>query len=225
MDWRDWLRDYDDPSSALSRRLLIVQAEIRAALDRLPSRPWQVISLCAGDGRDLLGVLADHPRRVDVRGRLVERDEQIAEAGRRAYAAAGLAAVEVRTGDAADPTHYRGLAADLLLVCGVMGNLTQDGVLQLIERLPALCAPGCGLVWTRHRRPPDLTPGIRAALGQAGFAEIAFRPVEDSWGSVGSARWEDTRSVRPLGGAPLFEFVADETQAWKEAPSGSGPPL
>jgi hypothetical protein len=33
-----------------------------------------VISLCAGQGRDLLGVLADHPRREDVRARLVELD-------------------------------------------------------------------------------------------------------------------------------------------------------
>jgi integrase len=41
-----------------------------------------VISLCAGDGRDLLEALSTHPRRADVHGLLVELDPDIAESAR-----------------------------------------------------------------------------------------------------------------------------------------------
>jgi hypothetical protein len=58
---------------------MIVQRNIRAALDCLADKPWQVISLCAGNGRDLLGVLSAHPCRADARGLLAELDADIAQ--------------------------------------------------------------------------------------------------------------------------------------------------
>jgi hypothetical protein len=192
----------------------VVRAEIEAALDRLPSATWKVVSLCAGDGRDLLGVLEGHPRHLDVRGLLIELDPVLSQTGRDAYRAAGIDGVEVRTGDAGDASHYRGWRADLLLVCGVLGNLTEDGVFTLIDRLPSLCAPGATLVWTRHRRPPDLTPRIRSALADIGFEEVAFHSLETSWGCVGSTRWTGSDAGVTTGGR-LFEFVPDVAQDWQ----------
>src|SRR5690242_14199661 len=72
MDWRVWHDQYDLPDSWMARRLKAVQTQIRAALDAGESGPLRVISLCAGQGRDLLEVLAEHPRRDDVQARLVE---------------------------------------------------------------------------------------------------------------------------------------------------------
>ena len=72
MDWRAWHAKYDVPGSELSRRLAAVQEQVRAALDRAPAGPVPVVSLCAGQGRDLLEVIEDHPRGADVRARLVE---------------------------------------------------------------------------------------------------------------------------------------------------------
>jgi hypothetical protein len=43
-----------------------------------------MIRLCAGQGRDVVGALVDHPRRVDVVARLVELDPRnVAHAQRR----------------------------------------------------------------------------------------------------------------------------------------------
>jgi hypothetical protein len=75
-DWVEWHRDYDDPGSPLSRRLELVQGHLCAELDHAPGGDIRVISLCAGQGRDVIGVLAGHPRRGDVRARLVELDER-----------------------------------------------------------------------------------------------------------------------------------------------------
>jgi hypothetical protein len=218
MDWHEWHRDYDDPTSTLSRRLAMVQQQIATALNRLPSRPWQVLSLCAGDGRDLLGVLDGHPRSSDVSGVMIELDPDLAAVGRAAYASAGLAAIEFRTGDAGDAAQYVGRKADLLLVCGVFGNLSDEGVPALAARLAGLCEPGATVIWTRHRQPPDLTLAIRVTLTSIGFTELTVNPVPESWGTVGAARYDgppvefDTSRV-------LFEFRPDRTQTWKQAPA------
>ena len=55
--WVRWHEAYQDPGSAQFRRLVLVQSEIRQALDAAPPGPIRVLSLCAGNGRDLLEVL------------------------------------------------------------------------------------------------------------------------------------------------------------------------
>ena len=61
-DWVEWHRDYDDPSSLLSRRGELVQRRLRAELERAPAGGMHMISLCAGQGRDVIGVLTGHPQ-------------------------------------------------------------------------------------------------------------------------------------------------------------------
>ncbi|WP_214406087.1 hypothetical protein, partial [Pseudonocardia lacus] len=68
--WTTWHANYDDRDSPLSQRLVEVRRQIGAALDRAAPGPVGLLSLCAGDGRDVLPVLAEHPRGGDVRGRL-----------------------------------------------------------------------------------------------------------------------------------------------------------
>lgn len=216
VDWQLWHTGYDDPNSPLSQRLEVVRSELRRCLDRLPEGHCQVVSLCAGDGRDLLGALCDHPRRGDVRGLLVELDPGLAERARRSYVSAGLEHIEIRVADAGDPANYTGLKADLLIVCGVLGNITDEGVLDLVRRLPGLSAPSSTLVWTRHSRPPDLTPAIRTLLGEIGYSEIAFHVLEGSWGAVGSARYDGPVISLPEPSRPLFTFTPDRTQSWQQ---------
>src|SRR2546423_4781084 len=119
-DWYAWHGDYDVPGSVIALRLTAVQERIAAALDEFPAGPVTVLSLCAGQGRDLLGVLAGHPRRDDVTARLVELDPRNVEVARRTATEAGLSGVEVVVGDAALSDHYAGLApADLVLACRI----------------------------------------------------------------------------------------------------------
>jgi pimeloyl-ACP methyl ester carboxylesterase len=206
-DWAAWHDDYDRPGSFLAARLALVQMRIRAWLDRAPAGPLRAISLCAGEGRDLLGVLAHHPRGRDVAARLVERDPRNAAAARAAARGAGLAGVAIVEGDAGASGAYAGaVPADLVLACGVFGNVTDSDIDATIAALPSLCAPGATVIWTRHRTAPDRTPAIRSSFAAAGFAEIAFDAPEGFLFSVGTNR---------LAGAPapfdaarrLFAFV------------------
>jgi hypothetical protein len=208
VDWRAWHAPYEDPSSELSRRLALVQAQLRAALDAAPRGPIRLVSVCAGQGHDAIGVLAEHPRRGDVSARLVELDEQNVLLAHGAASAAGLDAVEVIAADASVADAYVGaVPADVVLVCGVFGNLATADIADTIERLVQLCAPHATVIWTRHRRPPDLVPHIRESFERAGFQEIAFGDASPF--GVGSNRLRVTPSpLQP--GVKLFEFIGYE---------------
>src|SRR6478672_9784524 len=104
VDWHEWHRAYDAPDSPLSLRLETVQRRITDALDGAAPGPIRMISMCAGQGRDILGVLETHPRRGDVRGRLVELDPELAGIAR----ANAPAAVEVLCADAGACASYEG---------------------------------------------------------------------------------------------------------------------
>ena len=126
-DWYEWHEQYEDPDSHLVQRLATVQSRIRAALDEAPPGPLRAISVVAGQGRDLIPVLATHPRGADVTARLVELDPRNAEVAREL--AAGMSSVDIVTGDASLVEVYAGLVpADLVLLCGLFGNITDEDI-------------------------------------------------------------------------------------------------
>jgi len=204
-DWVAWHDAYADPASALSRRLRVVQDQIRRALPVQPPRRVDVVSLCAGCGHDLIGVLSEYPHADRVRARLVELDPSNVAVGRARCRAAGLD-VEIVRADAADLSQYRGaVPADLVLLCGVLGNISDRDVRFTIASLPQLCRTGGTVIWTRSRRTPDLTPKVRRWFAEASFDEIEFVAPSDAMFSVGACRFVGRDA--PLGSARLFTFT------------------
>jgi hypothetical protein len=76
------------------------------------------------------------------------------------------------------------------------------------------------VIWTRHRRPPDLTPSIREWFAQAGFAERSYVAPAPYILSVGCHQWVGGAEVggAEVGGAEvggldpdlrLFDFVGN----------------
>lgn len=206
-DWHQWHQAYDQSDSPLSRRLVRVQNCISDTFDAAGPGPIRIVSMCAGEGRDVLGVVEHHARRGDVTGRLVELDPGLA-ATARAHAPAG---VEVVCDDAGALSVYAGVVpADLVLVCGVFGNISDRDMMHTIDALPTLCAPGATAIWTRHRRRPDVTPLVRRRFADAGFDEVAFHAPEGTMFGVGMHRLAGPpRSFDPEG--RLFDFVGYKT--------------
>jgi hypothetical protein len=208
VDWHAWHAGYEDPGSELGRRLAAVQRQLGGALDQMPAGPIRAISVCAGQGHDLIGVLAEHPRRADVSARLVELDPKNVALARSAAHAIGLERVEAVAADASLTDAYMGaVPADVVIVCGVFGNIAAADVANTIEQLGQLCAPQATVIWTRHRRAPDLVPQIRDSFERAGFAEIAFEDAPPF--GIGSNRLQ--RAPEPLQpGVKLFDFIGFE---------------
>ena len=203
-DYLAWHDDYDRPGSPLHLRLLVVQDLIAAALDEREPGPIRVISICAGQGRDLVTVARRHRRGGDLGGRLVEIDQRNVDAARVAIAEAGLAALEVVEGDAGQSDSYLGATpADLVLACGIFGNVTDEDVRTTVAYLPALCAPGAWVIWTRAPRDDGILFTIQGWFEDAGFEPRAFVVGEGNLFGVGAAQFSGAPAA-PRPGVRLF---------------------
>jgi hypothetical protein len=182
VDWYEWHRGYEE-STALKRRLETVRRHIAAALDVAPIGPLRILSICAGDGRDLIGALRDHPRRNDVTATLVELDCRLVERGHALAVAAGLGArVHFNCADATHSDSYqRGARCQLTLACGVIGNIAPETTPAFIRLASAVCDTGGRLIWTRllsANNGASHMPVVRRLLAGAGFAEVRADVVE-----------------------------------------------
>ena len=206
-DYEAWHGAYDDPGSGLSWRLRTVQRYLEAALDH-HAGPVRVLSVCSGDGRDLIGVLAGRRDADRVSATLVELHPQIAQAARDSAAAAGLTGVAVRTQDAGVTDAFTGaVPADVVLLVGIFGNISDDDLQRTIAAAPQLCAPGATLLWSRGRDEADLNHSVRGWFSQAGFDELAYDTQDaGSRPALGLVRY--TGEPQPLQpGLRLFTFL------------------
>jgi len=173
--WASWHDDYDDPESDLSQRLIAVQHRLADAINQAPPGAIRVISACAGQGQDVIGVLKSHPRASDVQALLVESDQHNVGVARDRIAAAGIIGVDVLQADAGLTGTYRdAVPVDVLLLCGIFGNVRDEDVRRTVSNASRLCAPRATVLWTRHRRDPDRTGEIREWFADAGYEELAF---------------------------------------------------
>jgi hypothetical protein len=148
--WGDW------PKRAYLReryqqRLVAVQNHLAECLDSAPEGPVRILSMCAGDGRDVVGVLSSHRRRPDATAWLVELNRQSVTVGALLATRSGLIDnVRFLNEDATTYATYRGIApADVVLVCGVWGHVPADEKRRLAQAMGSLCKPGGRVIWTR----------------------------------------------------------------------------
>ena len=197
-DWVSWHRGYDDLESSLARRLVAVQRGIAGALDGLAAGPIRVLSLCAGDGRDLVPVVAGHARRSDVSAVLVEQDARLVTVAKQRCTEAGLAAqIEMRHGDAGDVAVFSDvLPADLLMLCGIFGNISDADIATTVNAAPQMVAPGGFVIWTRGSFEPDRREQIRAWFRECGCDEISYKAEPNGYG-VGVVRRPMSTTTQP----------------------------
>jgi hypothetical protein len=245
--WVRWHEDYEAPDSALARRLVVVQQFLTRAFTT--TAPQTVLSLCAGDGRDVLPVLAAHaatspphaalpvlaadaspshaaaaspPHAADTvpalaadagvlpalaadtdarpapsvergpRALLVELDPLLSQRARSAAEALDLPGIEVRTADAGDPAVFvDATPVDVLLACGIFGNISPADMRRTVAALPSFLTPGGIVIWTRGRgedASDDPSQEVRSRFVAEGFEELAFEAPADARFRVGMAR-------------------------------------
>jgi hypothetical protein len=173
-DYVSWHAAYHDPESSLSVRLRHVQGAIVDWLDRTPG-PVRVLSSCAGQGHDILGVLEERGSqdRARVTGALVEIEPTNVIIARRRIAHLGLALTVVESDAGTTDAYATLIPANLLLLNGIMGNISAADIERLVHVSRQLCAPEATVIWTRGAQDPDLGPDIRRWFEQAGFEELS----------------------------------------------------
>jgi hypothetical protein len=203
-DWVEWHQDYDSPGTSLARRLQVVRSRLEQTLDAVGSDAV-VLSLCAGDGRDLIGILNGHADRVG-RAVLVERDEVLAGRARDAAASSQLPMVEVRCRDAGAVESFADvLPVDVLMLCGIFGNIEHAQIRIVISLLPCLLREGGYIIWTRGGSEPDRRPEVRHWFSEAGLEEMAFDGAPETYG-VGLSRMARSALSQDTLPSRLFRF-------------------
>jgi hypothetical protein len=204
-DWLAWHASYADAGSSLARRLEVVRRRIGETLDAAGDRPIRILSLCAGDGRDVLPELIERPW-LRASTTLVERDEQLAS--RALATVTGIAGVDVRQGDAGVVRTFADvLPVDLLLLCGIFGNIPTADIRATIAAVPAMLATGGTMIWTRGWFPhEDLRPSVRLWVTEVGLTEIAFDGEPERYG-VGVARLQAEAPQSDFDARRLFRFI------------------
>ncbi len=213
MDWHTWHNRYEN-SPALKKRLVLVREHLSECLGRSPSGEIRIIGVCAGDGRDVLGTLADHKRRSDARARLVERDPDLVADGRNASEALGLSRhVEFVNGDATNPGCYRAAApANIVMMCGMLGLVGHSELSNVVRAMQALCGRNGYVIWTRRldwRDGVRQTKALRKLMAEAGFRQTRlnvtsfgalFSMAPKSSFAVGTHRYDGDSVALPEGG-------------------------
>lgn len=212
-DWREWHHHYDNPNSSIALRLADVQRDLRRALAEAPRGEdgiIHLISMCAGEGRDVLPVLAEESGDRRVEAILVEYDAAMSQRARTAVENLGLSGVEVKTADAGTTDTYRDLPrAQILLVCSVFGNIPEADMRRTIATLPALLAHDGIVIWTRSGRTGhDPSLEVRKVFLDNGFTEMSFTSTTDDMFRVGMNRLADKPAdlSPPPSGTRMFSF-------------------
>ena len=142
-----------------------------------------------------------------MRGRLVELDPTNVERARERLRTAGNDRLEVVCTDAGRSDAYvDAVPADLVLVCGVFGNIVDADIETTIRSLPSLCAPGAWVVWTRHPRVLGVIPSVERWFAESGFTAVSTVIGEGDLFGAGAQRFAGTPSPH-VPGVRLFDFV------------------
>lgn len=97
----------------------------------------RLLSLCAGDGRDVIRVLAGRVSSPSVAAVLIDSDPTLAARATAAARDAGLGSVQVRCADAGDVGSFADVVpVDVLMVCGIFGNIDHAAIKNMIEAIP-----------------------------------------------------------------------------------------
>lgn len=229
-DWNLWLRRYDNPNSAHNRRLKTVQRLLTKQLERLAPAPVQILSICAGDGRDLLQILDGRADAGRVGATLIELEPGLCALARQEIARQNLSNIEVREADAGLSDTYVGLPrADVVILVGVFGNMVDADARALIDFLHSVCRRQARVIWSLRQQPRRGEAGAKdaargadrqndrarverldACFRAAGFTETFANAPEAAFHV---AAWRYGGMPKPLApGQQVFTFAgADDT--------------
>ncbi|MEH1921718.1 class I SAM-dependent methyltransferase family protein [Nostoc sp.] len=214
-DWFEW-HDLYKNEPKLQQRLQIVQEYIAHSLNLSQPGLIRVVSVCAGDGRDLLGTLSNHPRAKDVHARLVELNPQLVERGQETIESLGLTKqIEFINGDATISSNYVGaVPADIVIVCGVFGNLADETELnRLLANLSFLSKKGAFVIWTRgHSQGIAHSETVRKFFREHGFEEVDFKLTATGDMGVGIHRYLGESLAAPKE-QQFFAFTGTPSKA------------
>lgn len=204
-DWYKWHQIYDSPNTSIRERLTVIGRHLHQVLDHAAPSP-RIISVCAGQGREVLPAVAAHPRSASVEAHLLENDPRNAGHAKAEAARLGLSGVRVHVVDAGLCASYAVLGrAHCIMLAGVFSNIRDDDVRRTIAWLPCMAVPGGVVIWTHHGGADGLTR-IHRWFDEARYQPIALNRLPDAT-VVGGHRFQKKMPRSAYIHSRLFTFV------------------
>jgi hypothetical protein len=205
--WSGW------PGKAYARsgyhqRLSAVQTHLSQCLDSAPGGEVRIVSICAGDGRDVIGVVESHRRRNEITAWLVELNRHSVSVGVRRATSAGLEErVRYLNADATIYETYRNVwPSDIVLVCGVWGHVPVCDRMPLVRAIAGLCKSGSSVIWTRGvSRGHAHLQAIQSLFADSDWNEVRLSITPDRKWAAATYRYVGAPLDRPQGGR-IFQF-------------------
>jgi hypothetical protein len=95
------------------------------------------------------------------------------------------------------------IPADILLACGVFGNISKADLERTIRQLSMLCSTGASVVWTRHWNQPEVISQIQQWYAESGFWNLSYDALDNKARSgVGVALLQG----QPVAFKPAYRF-------------------
>jgi hypothetical protein len=139
---------------------------------------------------------------------LLEIDHDNVAYARQLTSSAGLERVAVVQADASTSDPYAAyIPADVVLACGIFGNISDDDLENTVRHLSILCRTGASVIWTRHWKQPDVIARIRQWFEESSFDDLGFEKLDnEAKMGVGVSRLRGT--PKPfVRGYRFFTFV------------------
>lgn len=195
--WPKWHEGYEIEDSFLHQRLQDVKRVLVRSIREF-DRPVRIISVCAGQGRDVIEVLRDDPSLNVKDAYLFEIDPENVAFGENLVSHYRLNNVNYVIGDASITSVYKEFVpTDILMLCGIFGNVSQADIKTTLKAATTLLVRGGVVIWTRHRGEPNIVPEIQIWAKDLDFHEIELIAPPETLYAVGSNRY--------LGPAKKFE--------------------
>jgi hypothetical protein len=205
--WSGW-PDRAYQRNRYQQRLSAVQQHLIECLETAPRDSLRILSLCAGDGRDVVSVLRSHPRRTNVSAWLVEIDRRSVAIGMQNVESAGLVdSVRFLNEDATDYATYANIPpSHITLACGVWGHVPTQERASFVHAIACLCQPGGSVIWTRGvSKGMDRLHQILSHFTPACWEEVRVSLTPDKGFAVATHRYCGPLIERPTGGR-IFNF-------------------
>jgi hypothetical protein len=206
VDWWEWHKEYSVADSYPSLRREAVSYHTARALCIAPAGPIRVMSVCAGQGLDIISGFVGDAHTANVDCVFLEYDPRNALEAASNLSVVGLRSYEVRVCDAGLCDSYAGSGrANIMYLVGLISHLSDAEISSLIAAIPNLCSQGAQVIWTVPKSNPEVVHMATSKLMEAKFDQV-LRTDIGSVGMVVTSQFMGVPQSRLEAGSRIFTF-------------------
>ena len=175
----NWHLNHNDMNSTPYKRNKDEQNLIKTCLNSIKNNV-NIISICSGQARDILPILAGKKDNNKINTYLIDTDLECLEYADNYAKENKIPNVHLINKNAGLRETYNDIPqADIIIICGVFGHLSLLDIKSTISFIKHLLNENGFVIWSRHKFDNDISEDIKNIFKELNFNELAFVSPED----------------------------------------------